>query len=74
MDYTAKVKVSLKAPAFGENTNVHFIADYDYQNPELNKDWAAATPYMSIQMVVKNSLAEHIELDDKYTLTFHKDA
>lgn len=71
MSVTAKVVCSVKTLQ-GEGTPyesyiLNFSADYA---DGRNKEWAAATPYMYIQMSVKGDLKDLFEVGKKYTLTF----
>lgn len=67
MKITAKVKVSSKQPQGEGSTSLAFGADYA---DDRNKEWAEFTPGISISMSVKNSVAEHFELGQAFTLTF----
>jgi hypothetical protein len=71
MDFTAKVKVAAKTPSWDDNSNLTFYADYA---DGKNAQWAAATPSMTVTMVVNNTVAETVEIGDAFTLTFHKDS
>lgn len=68
---TAKVTLASKvAQGVGtpyEGVNLTFSADY---NDGRNKEWAKATPYLNLIMVVTPEVAERFELSTKYTLTF----
>lgn len=68
MKITAKVKVSGKT-AQGEYTVLYFQPDYQ---DDRNKEWAAATPSLSLNMTVKTAVGEHFEPGEAYTLTFEK--
>ena len=50
-----------------EAVNLTFSADY---NDGRNKEWAKATPYLNLIMVVTPEVAERFEPSTKYTLTF----
>jgi hypothetical protein len=71
MGITAKVKVSNKAPAYEGVTSLAFQPDYA---DDRNKEWAAATPTLSLAMTVKDSVAEHFELGQAFTLTFEPES
>jgi hypothetical protein len=63
---TAKVKLSSKGDGPGAVPLV-FYADYAEGR---NKEWAAATPTLSLNMTVKPEVAELFEVGKPYTLTF----
>ena len=48
-------------------TTVSFYPDYQ---GEENKEWANATPSLSVQMVVRNDVAEKFEQGGSYMITF----
>lgn len=68
---TAKVKCSYSKEDQPGFTRLEFSPDYQ---DSRNQEWAAATPTISISMVVKNDIAEHFEFGQAYTLTFSKDS
>lgn len=65
---TAKVRVSSKEQASG-GVQVTFSPDY---SDGRNKEWAVATPALSLVMTVKPEVADHFESGGAYTLTFEK--
>ncbi|WP_086668042.1 hypothetical protein [Lentzea kentuckyensis] len=67
---TAKVKCTNKTPSFRDQQTLWFAPNYD---DDRNKEWAEATPTLSLQMVVKGSVAEHFKPGNAYTLTFTPD-
>lgn len=67
MVITAKVKVSGKTPLTDGQTSLHFAADYA---DDRNKEWAKYTPALSLGMTVLDSVAEHFETDQAFTLIF----
>lgn len=67
---TAKVKCATKIPNTGDYQNITFTPDYA---DDRNKAWAAATPALSLSLVVKESVAEHFTPGNAYTLTFTPD-
>lgn len=73
-DVTAKVRISSVQKPGGAgpgSTTVHFSPDYD---DGRNKEWAVATPSLSLSMTVKDEVAEqHFSAGDAFTLTFGKE-
>lgn len=68
----AKVTAVAKVQKFQrgeESTQVNFYPAYD--NPE-NKTWSQFTPSLSIQMLVKNEVADQFEQNEEYLITFEK--
>lgn len=67
---TAKAIVTNRTP-HGEpgNTGMTITLGADY-NDERNKEWAYYTPGLSIQMTVRESVADAFPLGAKFTLTF----
>ena len=64
---TAKVTCVRKDTGWQDSVALTFSPDYaDGRNAE----WAQATPSLSLTMTVKAEVAEHFELNGKYTLTF----
>lgn len=55
----------------GNYTSLSFTADY---KDERNKEWSKWTPSLSLNMNVKNEVAEQFELRGNYLLTFEKQA
>lgn len=49
---------------------LRFFPDYD---DGRNKEWAAATPALSLTMTVKPEVAERFEVGAHYTLTFSQE-
>lgn len=70
MNVTAKVKLSNKTVSNGE-TILQFYPDYQ---DGRNKEWANATPALSLGMTVKNEVADKFEAGKSYTLTFSEEA
>lgn len=71
MSVTAKVKLTTKVDAgYSDVKALSFYADYA---DGRNKEWAAATPSLSIQMTVNAEAAELFEAGKGYTLTFTPD-
>jgi hypothetical protein len=69
---TAKVKVTRCEPTGDGQVALEFQADYE---DGRNKDWAKYTPGLSINMTVKEEVAEgNFALGDAFTLTFDKEA
>jgi len=68
VDVTAKIKCTRKEP-WGSTGDVALEFQPDYQDGR-NKEWATATPALSLTMTVKSSVAEHFEQGRAYTLTF----
>lgn len=67
---TAKVFVSGKTEqGEGEHRRVLLSFNPDYADGR-NKEWAEATPHLSLQMTVKGSVADQFEVGKPYTLTF----
>lgn len=65
---TAKIKVDSKsAPQYHDQQTITFSPDY---NDGRNKEWAEATPSLSLSITVKGSVAEHFEVGQAFTLTF----
>jgi len=67
---TAKIKCTTKSPTTGDYQVITFSPDYA---DGRNKEWAAATPALSLTMTVKESAAEHFTPGGAYTLTFTLD-
>ena len=71
---TAKVFVASKvvqgADTPHEAVQVTFGADYA---DGRNKEWAKATPYLNLVMVVTPDVAERFEQGHRYTLTFEQE-
>jgi hypothetical protein len=65
---TAKIQCSLKEK-YGEQTTVSFGPDYQ---DGRNKEWATATPALSLTMTLNGSVADQFEPGMKYTLTFER--
>jgi hypothetical protein len=63
---TAKVRIQNKTE-FKEHTTLTFYADYA---DGRNKEWAYATPSLSVQMTVRPEVGQHFEQGKAYTLTF----
>lgn len=70
MAVTAKVYCQ-NALSFGDTqTQLSFAPDYQ---DERNKEWAAATPALSLTMTVRNDVADLFPVGGKFTLTFDLD-
>lgn len=67
---TAKVELRSKKPGYNGQI-LEFGPDYA---DGRNKEWAAATPSLSLSMTVIDSVAEHFIQGEKYTLTFSKES
>lgn len=69
-DITAKVRV-YKSPAYGEGeVRLDFAPDYA---DGRHKEWATATPVLTLMMYVKAEVAEQFQTGAAYTLTFTKE-
>lgn len=67
---TAKVRLGSKIQiAANGDVNLNFYPDYA---DGRNKEWASASPSLSLQMVVKAEVAELFEQMGTYTLTFER--
>lgn len=66
----AKIKCASNEPNTGDQRTLWFTPDYA---DGRNKEWADATPTLSLQMVVKGGVAEHFKPGNAYTLTFTPD-
>lgn len=69
---TAKIKVGTKvenkdADGVVQSVNLQFFADYA---DERNKEWAVATPSISVQMTVLPEVSAKFVMGQAYTLTF----
>lgn len=67
---TAKVKCVSKLPSGDGSTRqvlVQFQPDY---TDGRNKEWAAATPHLALQMTLNDSAADLFEQGKAYTLQF----
>lgn len=64
---TAKIKLSTKVQQGDGSWVLTFSPDY---NDGRNKEWAAATPSLYIQMTVREELGDRFELQKAYTLGF----
>lgn len=70
VDVTAKIKCASKQPMGShDGADVTLGFQPDYQDGR-NKEWATATPALSLTMTVKSSVAEHFEQGRAYTLIF----
>lgn len=69
---TAKVVLQGKQStgANGEEKYLSFVPDYA---DGRNREWARATPSLSLAMTVKNDVADRFEVGAGYTLTFERD-
>ncbi|MDX3661309.1 hypothetical protein PV646_28725 [Streptomyces sp. ID05-26A] len=67
---TAKVRCSSKVTS-GEGDDRHVLVQFapDYQDGR-NKEWAAATPHLALQMTLKGAVADQFEQGKAYTLQF----
>lgn len=74
MSVTAKVKCNTKSlinmGSPYESVQLGFGADY---TDERNKEWAQATPTLSLNMTVKPEVGELFGFGQTYTLTFEKE-
>lgn len=70
IEVTAKVRCTSKQPT-GSHDDADVMLGFqpDYQDGR-NREWATATPALSLNMTVKSSVAEHFEQGHAYTLTF----
>jgi hypothetical protein len=70
---TAKVRVNMVQKPGGAgpgSSTISFSPDYE---DGRNKEWAVATPSLSLSMTVKDEVAEeHFASGDAFTLTFSK--
>jgi hypothetical protein len=65
---TAKVRVASKVNGGdGRGANVSFQPDYQ---DGRNKEWAEATPALSLHMGLKGEVADQFEQGQAWTLTF----
>jgi hypothetical protein len=65
---TAKVRLASKMPFPGADyTQLNFYPDYQ---DGRNNEWATATPSLTLTMNVKNEVADRLESQAPYTLTF----
>ncbi len=67
MQITAKIKVTTKSDVNDGQVNLGFNADYA---DDRNKEWAKYTPALSLSMAVLESVADHFEVGQSFTLTF----
>lgn len=67
---TAKIKCSSKAES-GEGDDRRAVVGFqpDYADGR-NKEWASATPHLSLSMILKGSVADLFAVDRAYTLQF----
>jgi len=70
MSVTAKVKCNAKNAFQGASTTLSFGPDYA---DGRNKEWANATPSLSLSMTVNGQVADYFTLGESYTLTFDKE-
>ena len=71
MNTTAKIKVTGKTPVTDGQTILNFGPDYlTDEGKAQNKEWAKYTPALSLGMTVLDSVAEHFEVGQAFTLTF----
>lgn len=68
---TARVTLATKQeqPNSGDAGNWLMTFSPDYADGR-NKEWAAATPYLHLQMTVVSAVARLFEVGRQYTLTF----
>lgn len=64
--FTAKVYLG-NVTVTPNGTQLTFNPDYI---DERNKEWAKATPSLSLSMTVKNSIADNLVIGQPFTLTF----
>jgi len=71
---TAKVKLVDRRVSYGEgdNRNETLTFNVDYAAGR-NKEWAQATPWLTLQMGVKGAVADLFEAGKAYTLQFVED-
>lgn len=70
MEITAKVKCNSKVvQGEGDNRYAQLSFGPDYAN-DRNKEWALATPTLSLSMNVRGEVADRFESSKAYTLTF----
>lgn len=68
MGFTAKVFCSQKFKYSDDDvTYLTFAPDH---NDEANKEWSKYTPGLNFQLTVKDSVAEDISAQQKFTVTF----
>jgi hypothetical protein len=68
--FTAKVKVTNHVRQHNGEHSLSFAVDYA---DGRNKEWAVATPALSVSMTVKDGVADDVEVGDLFTLTFVND-
>jgi hypothetical protein len=76
MSITAKVRLASKVQSGADDdpnrtAQLTFAADY---TDGRNKEWAAATPALSLVMTVRGDVADRFEPGRAFTLTFDEDA
>lgn len=70
MAITAKVKLDRKREIDGDQVELWISPDYQ---DGRNREWAEATPNLSLNMTVKGDVADSFgEVGDRFTLTFEK--
>lgn len=69
--FTAKVRLTNKVGSPGSETKILSFSP-DYQDGR-NKEWALATPNLSLSMSVKTELADKLDEGTSFTLTFDPD-
>jgi hypothetical protein len=69
MAVTAKVRVEDRRRN-GDEVALRFAPDYQ---DDRNKEWAAATPALSLSMTVKGAVADQFPMGATGTLTFEMD-
>jgi hypothetical protein len=67
VNVTAKVVLNCKIQHYPDAVGLSFVPDYQ---DGRNKEWASATPALSVSMTVKDAVAEHFTAGQAYTLTF----
>jgi hypothetical protein len=70
MATTAKIMLGSKIDYEGQ-TILSFFPDY---SDGRNKEWASATPSLSLTMVVKPEVAANFKPQHRYTLTFEEES
>jgi hypothetical protein len=66
---TAKVMLATVQRHAGQNGQAQLTFQADY-NDGRNKEWSVYTPSLTINMSVKDAVADKFELGGAYTLTF----
>lgn len=76
MQVTAKIRLQSKNVSTPDESDPNRTATLSFAPDYMdgrNKEWAAATPALSLSMTVKGDVGDNFAVGDAFTLTFEKD-